>query len=127
MNTKFTLIISVAASLVVGFVAGKIQTVRWHREEVMTPYIYQRDAGNAEHYSEVLTSLQTGHDADARVSLERSLDLALASLQNLPASAVTGDIRSAIRQAKEYRAKYPGGETTPELESRIQKVFSMVQ
>ena len=127
MKAKVILIFAVVASLTIGFLAGRIQTVTWYREHVIRPYILQRDAGNAGYYSQVLTSLRSGHQADASNSLERSLDLALASLQHLPASAATGDIRSAILLSRDYRAKYPVDKTSPELEPRIQKVLSLVQ
>jgi hypothetical protein len=126
MKTKFTLIVLLTASLAVGFVAGKFQASFPWRDHLAS-YTFRRDAYSADCYTQVLTLWRSGHEDDARSALDRYLDLSLASLQNVPASAVSGDMRGTILRAKEYRAKYPAGETAPELESRIQKVFSMVQ
>jgi hypothetical protein len=142
MKTKFTLIVTVIAGLVMGFLAGRIQTVKWYREEVFTPYIYQRDAGNVDYFSHLLTSLRSGHTEEAITSLEQSLDNSLLSLQNLPAGAETrhivclrdltaeadtNSIRDAILQARDYRTQNPWDKTPRGLELKLQSVLTSVE
>lgn len=126
MKVKITLIIAVTISLLVGFVAGKLQASFPWREHLAS-YTFQRDAYSTSCYTQVLTLWRNGHEDDARNALERSLDLSLSSLQNIPERAASGDIRDAILQARDYRAKYPWDKTPPELKTRIQKVFASVQ
>jgi len=126
MKTKITLVIAVAASLAVGFVAGKFQASFPWREHLAS-YTFERDAYSASCYTQVLTLWRSGHEDDAKNTLERSLDLSLASLQDIPTTAETGRIRDAIIQARDYRTKYPLDKTSPELEARIQKVLASIQ
>ncbi|HTY86358.1 MAG TPA: hypothetical protein VMB80_02750 [Candidatus Acidoferrum sp.] len=125
MKTKITLVLVVVTALAVGFVAGKFQaSFPW--KEHLTSYTFERDAYSASCYTRVLTLWRSGHEDDARDSLEKFLDLSLASLQNIPARAEVDGVRDAILQARDYRAKYPHTSGIAEIDNRVSRTFALL-
>ena len=119
MKSKVILIVAVVAALVIGFLAGHIQTTReFSRSLEWMAFFHQFQ--ETHFVVQTLERLRDGRHAEGLEYLEARLDGSLRVLRpwlETVQSSKTGDsvFFSATKVAREYRAKYPHSTPDPEV------------
>jgi hypothetical protein len=121
MKKYITIIIAVIA-LAVGFVAGRFQASN-SSEKIYTHLFYQRTAGDARAYADVLTDLRNGREAEAMSKLERGVSYCVFPLEHLSASQ-RAEFQKQIDEVRVYRTKYPWQESSPQIDEGVQRVLA---
>ena len=123
MKTKIILIVSMVASLAVGFMAGHFQAANSWKHKLYDGF-YTQSGGEAFVCAQALKDLRGG-DTDAGFTLlEQHLDMCLAHVEPLPTQERDGAVAAGIRKARDYRLEHPWNGSPPVIEEAAERVLA---
>jgi hypothetical protein len=123
MKTKIILIVSVVASLAVGFLAGHFQAATSWKHRLYDDF-YTRSGADAFVYAGVLADFRGGNTDAGYTLLEQHLDLSLARVEPLSVQQRDPVVAAGIRKARDYRLDHPWHGSVPAIEEAAGRVLA---
>jgi len=134
MKTSKVIVLVLLALVVGGVVGGLIARTKTVPKKAALNAIGQAATPQVSTYVKNLRMLREGRRDEAIESQETLLDMALVTVGQVYEEGGTnrdpifGEMRlEALREARDYRTKYPRTDALPEIAEKVARVFSFVE